>query len=118
MRPKTRASLFKVHRWLSLAMMTLGLVQALSGMICVFHWEIDDATISAPPRPLDLHAIDRRLAGLAPPNSGPTVASIWTGAGWGGRGDVSIDGKDAGAVRIDGAGIVLRTRHDGELFGD
>lgn len=118
MRPHTRAFLFKIHRWLSLAMMALWLIQALSGIVCVFHWEMDDATISAPARPLDLQAIDRRIALLAPPASGRTVSSIWTSAGAGGRWDISLDGKDGGVVRIDGAGNVLRTRHAGELFGD
>lgn len=45
--------------------MALWLLQAITGMICVFHWELDDASLVAADRPTDLVAIARRLALLA-----------------------------------------------------
>jgi uncharacterized iron-regulated membrane protein len=109
--------LIRWHRWLSLAAMAFWLVQALTGLVCVFHWEIDDATISAPHRPTDLLAIDRRLTTLAPPGSGRSIASIWTSATASDRWDVDVEGLAGGAsetVRIDGDGDVLRIHRDGD----
>src|SRR3546814_15927261 len=37
-----------IHRWASLTMMAFWLVQALTGMLLVFSWELADATVSAP----------------------------------------------------------------------
>src|SRR3546814_7128640 len=51
-----------IHRWASLTMMAFWLVQALTGMLLVFSWELDDATVSAPHVPTDLTAIDAALA--------------------------------------------------------
>ena len=115
---RLRPTLIKLHRWLSLGMMALWLVQALSGMICVFHWELDDATIAAPDRPLNLGAIERRVTLLAPSGSGRTVTQIWTSAGGDGRWDVTVDGHRGRTVRIDNMGNVLRVRRDGELLRD
>ena len=106
-----RAGAVKLHRWLSLAMLALWLLQAVTGMICVFHWELDDATIAAADhsfdRALDLPAIGRRLALLAPPGSGRTVTEMWTSAGGRDRWDVTVSGRPSETVRIDGAGDVL-----------
>ncbi len=115
-KPRWRLGLVKLHRWLSLAMLSLWLMQAITGMICVFHWELDDAGIAAADRPLDLAAISHRLAALAPPGSGRTVTQMWTSAGGHGRWDVTVSGHPGETVRIDGAGDVLRVRRDGELL--
>ncbi len=116
MTARLRLTLTKLHRWLSLTMMALWLLQALTGMICVFHWELDDATIAGPDRPLDLNAVAHRLALLAPPGSARTVTQMWTSAGGHDRWDVTVDGHSGASVRIDGAGNVLRIRHEGELL--
>jgi uncharacterized iron-regulated membrane protein len=113
-----RQSAVTLHRWLSLTMLALWLLQALTGMICVFHWELDDATIAAADHPLDLVAIDRRLSLLAPPGSGRLVTQMWTSAGGHDRWDITIGGTAQATVRIDGAGNVLRVRRDGERVRD
>jgi uncharacterized iron-regulated membrane protein len=116
-----RRLLISLHRWLSLAALAFWVVQALTGVLIVFHWEIDDALIAAPHRATDLQAIDRRLALLAPPGSGRTIGSVWTSAGTADRWDVTVNDAYSGtseAVRIDGAGDILRVRHDGERFAD
>lgn len=101
--------------------MAFWLIQALTGIVCVFHWEIDDALLAAPHRPTELAAIDRRIAALTPAGSGWAVASIWTSAGAPDRWDISLDNTRTGAskaVRIDGAGTVLRVRDGGETLRD
>lgn len=118
---KLRVIVTKTHRWLSLAALLFWLVQALTGMVMVFHWEMDDALLPGSHRPTDLRAIDRRLADLAPPGSGWKADSIWTSAGSADRWDVSLTNSGSGlseSVRIDGVGNVLRVRPDGERFGN
>ena len=115
---RLRPVLMKAHRWLSLAMMVLWLLQALTGVICVFHWELDDATIAAPAVPLDLVRVSAHLERLAPRGSGRTVVEMWTSAGVGDRWDVTLAGRDPAIVRIDGAGRTLRVRRAGERLAD
>jgi uncharacterized iron-regulated membrane protein len=111
--------LARVHRWLSLAIMALWLVQALTGMLSVFHWELDDAMLPGSHHATDLAAIDRRLAQLAPPGSGRSIGSVWTSAGKADRWDVSVDGPAGPATaRIDGAGNILRIHSDDERLTD
>lgn len=110
-----RAAAVRIHRWLALAAAAFWLVQAVTGVLILFHWELDDAAIAGAHRPTDLAAIERRLDALAPSGSGRTVDSVWTTGGSGDRYDVTVK-TPAGeeSVRIDGAGGVLRTMRDGE----
>jgi len=101
-----RAAVIRIHRWLGLAVAALWLLQAATGVLIVFHWEIDDAITAGAHRPADLHAIEQRITPLAP-------GSMWSTAGARDRFDVFVDGA---VVRIDGAGNTLRTRRDGETF--
>ena len=56
-----KSTLRTVHRWISLSVATLWVLQALSGIFLVFHWELDDALVAGPARPLDLERFSRRL---------------------------------------------------------
>lgn len=110
-----RAVTVRVHRWLGVGAALFWLIQALTGVLIVFHWELDDATIAGARQATDLVAIERRLDALAPPRSGRAIDSVWTTAGTGDRYDVTVTTPAAEeSVRIDGAGRVLRTMHDGE----
>lgn len=101
--------------------MAFWLIQAVTGMLLVFHWELDDGSVPGRHQPLDLAAIERRVGQLAPQGSGISAGSIWVTAGAPDRFDVSLEGEGAGAgrsIRIDGAGNVLRSRGDGERIAD
>lgn len=89
-RATVRIVLVKAHRWLSLAFAAFWLLQAVTGALIVFHWEIDDATLSGIHCPTDLAAIERRIASLAPPGSGMRATSLWTSAGAPDRYDLEI----------------------------
>ena len=103
-----RKAIVVAHRWVSLAAALFWIVQALTGIFAVFHWEIDDATVSGAHRPTDFSAMERSLRGRQ-------INSIWTSAGSRDRYDVNLPN---GVLRIDGVGNVLRTRRDGERFAD
>ena len=95
-----------MHRWLGLIAAVLWLLQALTGMFAVFHWEIDDAITAGAHRATDLGAIERKVTVLAP-------IDIWSTAGAPDRYDVNVTGR---VIRIDGTGNVLRIRRDDEMF--
>jgi len=112
-----RTTLHRFHRWISLALAAFWLVQAVTGMLIVFHWEIDDLTIAGGPQPIDFIAINARAQALTPPGSGRQIQSIWTAASGSDRFDISIIANEPGAgetVRVNGQGTVLRTHYDGE----
>jgi uncharacterized iron-regulated membrane protein len=106
-----KAELRTLHRWLSLSVAAFWLVQALSGVLLVFHWELDDALVAGPARPLDLPSFARRLEALETPHT--SIASIWATAGTPGRFEITLDDRatgDSTIVRVDGEGTVLRER--------
>ena len=110
---RPRVAIVRVHRWISLAAMLFWLVQAVTGSLIVFHWEMDDALAPGRHVATDLTAIDRRLAVLAPAGSGRHVASVWTSAGFADRYDVTVHDDATGVesvARIAGDGTVLRVR--------
>jgi len=114
-RPGLRRRLLSIHRWLSLAAAIFWLLQALTGILIVFHWELNDRSISAIHRPTDLAAIERRIDTLVPPGSGGQVSSIWTTAGSADRYNIYFeDGAgESGSVRVAGDGSILdRPRED------
>ncbi len=105
--PTHRRPILTLHRWLSLGAAVFWLLQALTGVLIVFHWEITDAGISSIHRPTDLAAIERRIDALVP--EGGKAASIWTAAGAPDRYNVYVvdaEGTSA-STRIAGDGTVL-----------
>lgn len=108
-----RRSFVKVHRWLGIAAAAFWIVQALTGLILSFHFELEDASLSTARVPTDLAAIERRIDAFA--DSGPDAAVnfIWTTAGLPDRYVISyVDTSgETRLARIDGAGEILRDRH-------
>ena len=113
-----RRRLTRYHRWLGLGAALFWLVQALTGMAIVFHWEMSDAALADVHRPTDLAAIERRIDVLAPPGSGAKPQSVWTSAGFPDRYDISVDAADGSSksVRVAGDGSVLRNGGDGGIL--
>ena len=114
---QTNAVLRRVHRWLALGLGVLWLSQALTGLVMVYRWELDDAALAGAARPLDVAALGARIEAIEADGT-RTVASVWTGGGVEGRYDLYVSGAgDArDIVRVDGAGTVLRTRASGAGF--
>lgn len=119
--PTLRRQVLTVHRWLSLGAALFWLVQAITGILIVFHWEITDRTISDIHRPTNLAAIERRIAALAPTDSGSKPTTVWTTAGMADRYVVYLEDKDGNSskVRIAGDGTVIDrpTPDEGSVMG-
>ncbi|MDP3746563.1 MAG: PepSY-associated TM helix domain-containing protein [Phenylobacterium sp.] len=106
-----KAKLRVIHRWISLCVATLWVVQALSGAYLVFHRSIDDMTLGASGRPQDAAAIGRAIASLERQPPGGQVLQYFRSGGVEGQVDLLVDRPDGRrqVVRIDGAtGEVLR----------
>lgn len=111
-RPRWRPRFIKLHRWLGLVAAVFWLIQAATGAMIVFHWEMDDALVAGRPAATDLPAIQSRLGALAPDGSGRRIVSVWTSAGAPDRYDVTIADPRTGkqVARTAGDGTVLRMR--------
>lgn len=103
------ALLKAVHRYAGLTMLTLWLVQAGTGVLMVFHWEIGDARLAGAHRPADWPAIGATVARLERERAGSRVHAIYPSGGAPDRFDLFVDdAHDAtDVVRVDGAGEVL-----------
>lgn len=108
-RPTLRRRILTVHRWLSLGAAAFWLIQAITGLLIVFHWEITDAGLSSIHRPTNLAAIEQRIDTLAPPGSGGKPTTVWTTAGMADRYVVYLEDRDgvSSKVRIAGDGTVI-----------
>lgn len=114
-RAPVRRQFLTVHRWLSLGAAVFWLLQATTGVLIVFHWEINDALVSGAHRPTDLTAIERRIDALAPPGSGTSPASLWTTAGFADRYNLFLDDRGEGrSIRIAGDGAELHAMPSSE----
>jgi uncharacterized iron-regulated membrane protein len=99
----------KLHRWMGIGAAAFWLVQALTGVLLTFHFEIEDAVISAKNVPTDLAAIERRIDAISSAGGLSRVKWMRTTAGLPDRYSIAfVDraGTDSMA-RIDGAGNVL-----------
>lgn len=108
----------QVHRWVSLSVAAIWLVQAVTGTLSVFRWEIDDWTIPGEHVPVDLKAVGAKVDALAAsPNT--SVSSVWTSGTNAGRFDVHYDRNDAYRImRIDGQGRTLRDRSGDQVAAE
>ncbi|MBB4630873.1 PepSY-associated TM helix domain-containing protein [Sphingosinicella soli] len=111
-RRSVRSRIVKYHRWLGLGAALFWLVQAITGTMLSFHFELEDAALTTAHRPTDPAAIERTIDGFASAGGNAGVTWIWTTAGLPDR-YIILFSDPGGTMRkayIDGAGDVLRDR--------
>jgi uncharacterized iron-regulated membrane protein len=100
------------HKYLGLCLGALWLLQALTGMLLVFHRELDDASLHASGRAVNFAVVDQAVARIERSAPATRVIEYFASGGIEGQTDLLVD-RDGAArevVRIDGAtGDVLRT---------
>jgi uncharacterized iron-regulated membrane protein len=102
----------RVHRYVALTLAVLWLSQALTGLLMVFRWELDDAPLAGGSARVDVTALAARVADIESGQPGHQVVQLYATGGVPGRFDLYVrDAQDATTlVRVDGRGEVLRTR--------
>lgn len=107
---KLRGQVIRIHRWLGVGAAGIWMLQALTGILLSFHFELDDALLSSSHPPTDHAAIERRLEAMVSDEADASINWLWTTAGLPDRYLVSYFSGD-GHLRlahINGAGEVLR----------
>jgi uncharacterized iron-regulated membrane protein len=107
-----RSILRTTHRYLSLTFGLLWLLQAASGVVLVFHGELDDALLSGSDRPLAPAIFGATVTRLAAADTQARLDYVMASEGSGNRFDLLFtDQNDRTRVlRIDGEGTILRER--------
>jgi uncharacterized iron-regulated membrane protein len=102
----------RIHRYIGLTMLGLWFVQALTGVVMVFHWEVGDALVPSAHRAADWPALERRIRELETDRPGWHASSVYPTGGAADRFDIFLDAADdrTDVVRVDGAGTVLSER--------
>lgn len=102
-----------LHRWLGIALSAVWIFQAITGLILVFHWELDDWTIEEQGAPLNVQAFDARLREIEQDKATASVHSIWVSGGSPGLYDVFLNqaGNGPSILRTDGNGDTLRVQN-------
>lgn len=100
------------HRYIGITFAALWMLQAVTGALLVFHWELDDWAVAGPAAPLDAAALSVALGSYASRYPGHTVSALYASGGESGRFDVILDLPDGrnDILRVDGRGTVLRER--------
>ena len=101
-----------VHKYLSLTMAVLWLLQAITGVLLVFHWELDDWGVSGPRQPLNADKLGASIERWRNTHTDRQVIALYTSGGLSGRFDVVVT-NPAGSrdvLRVDGEGTILRER--------
>jgi len=112
---RIRRKIIPIHRWLGIGAAIFWLCQAVTGLVLVFHWEIDDALLLGPRTAPDWVAIEVVTETLAPLGSENSISSIWTSASGSNRFDIYLNRpQGSSTIRIDGDGTILREQADGE----
>lgn len=107
-----RARLRRIHRWVSLALVAVWIVQAMSGLLLVFHRDIDDAVTHRATQALDIVRFAERIEQLETESDATTVNSVFLTSPLGRHYDVMLENSNgpAAMVRLDGAGAELLRR--------
>lgn len=99
-----------LHKYISLTVCGLWLLQAFTGTVLVFHRELDDALLGVPGTATDLKRVDQRIASEAAKNPGGVTLLTITG-GLANFYDLYVREADGThQLRLDGKGKVLRDR--------
>jgi uncharacterized iron-regulated membrane protein len=113
-----KRTLRRLHRYLGLTMLALWLVQAGTGVLMTFHWEIGDARVAGREAPTGWPALEQRMDRLAAEHPGSEVRSVYPTAGSPNRFDFFVDDASGATdvIRTNGAGEVLASWPSGRDY--
>lgn len=106
-----------VLRWLLLAAALIWLLQAVTGIMLAYSFEIDDKLISSVEKPKDLAGIERRMNAIEASGGEAKVNWIWSTAGLKDRFVLNYTLPDGNvrSAHIAGDGTILRDTNEGDF---
>ncbi|MGE6696379.1 PepSY-associated TM helix domain-containing protein [Hyphomonas sp. NPDC076900] len=107
-----KRALLNLHRVISLVLAGFWLIQVATGVLLVFHWELDGFAAGTDSVAFSPGAISDRVAEIEAGAHGRKVTSIWTSGAVNEQFDIYVREPGASSAdkwRINGAGEVLRT---------
>src|SRR6202042_1815478 len=91
---------------------------ALTGVLLVFHWELDDLSLNRTARALNVGKLGNSIDAMIASRQFGTPTGVYWSAGQAGRFDIIVQQDDKSDVlRVDGEGSVLRRRPWNHDFG-
>lgn len=111
----------QIHRWLSVGAALFWMIQAITGTLLSFHFELEDVFVSTQHQRTNLEAIEDTIDEIAAAGPDAQVYWIWTSAGLPDRYVILASGDEEvlRRIRIDGAGDIQRDRaaHEHSFLG-
>jgi uncharacterized iron-regulated membrane protein len=100
-----KSVLRQLHRYIGLALAALWLLEALTGVILVFHRDLDDQLLGASGHPARLVMLDRAVQRLEAADPGAKVVDAFLSGGAPGQMDILVarGSRSTDVVRIDAA---------------
>ncbi|MEG3181206.1 PepSY-associated TM helix domain-containing protein [Sphingomonas sp. LT1P40] len=107
----------KALRWLGVVAALIWLVQAVTGILLAYYFELNDTLLSSVDKPKDFAAIEQRMDDLAGAGGKAKINWIWSTAGRQDRFFLNYTAPDGGKrdARIAGDGTVLLDTSEGDL---
>ncbi|HWE45667.1 MAG TPA: PepSY-associated TM helix domain-containing protein [Caulobacteraceae bacterium] len=101
-----------LHKYISLSFVALWILQAVTGVLLVFHWELDDLSLGRASPTFDLAAFGKSIDALRASHAHGTPTGVYSGGGLPGFYDVIVDRPQghSDVLRVDGVGHILRLR--------
>jgi uncharacterized iron-regulated membrane protein len=108
----------KFHRYLGLLAGLFWISQALTGLVLVFQWELDDASLPGSPTTVDVRALGDRIQSVGQQLG--HVSSVWATGMAANRFDIYYEDRTgvSRVLRVDAAGRALRDRSEDTLLSD
>ena len=102
----------RLHRYISLSLLVVWLLQAVTGVVNVFYRDIDAALLDHQQPALDITRLAQGIDALQEARAPARLSSVYASGGDPGQFDVFLHTPDNGlhVLRVDGSGAVLRER--------
>lgn len=113
--------LVPLHRWISIGLVAFWMLQVATGVVLVFHWELNNLSASIEKTSFDPEAIGARIEGIQAEVPGRRVSSVWTSGGTNEQFDIYV--REPGAPssdiwRVNAAGELLRVRRTTDIVSN
>jgi uncharacterized iron-regulated membrane protein len=115
--PALNRGLARAHRAVGITMAVFWLLQAVTGMLLVFRWELEDTLLAGPRASADAEGLGAAIEEIV--RAGGRPIDLWASSQAATRFDIYYTDTDGAprVMRVDGSGRTLRDAADAGLIG-